>query len=57
MLSYIILGFPPNFFSAKTYLSPKFKMAKTCLSPKFGRYDKKYYLHKEKKKKHYGITT
>ncbi len=49
--------FSRKFFSAKTYLSPKFKMAKTCLSPKFGRYDKKYYLHKEKKKKHYGITT
>ena len=43
--------FSRKFFSVKTYLSPKFKMAKTCLSPKFGRYDKKYYLHKEKKEK------
>lgn len=49
--------FSRKFFSAKTYLSPKFKMAKTYLSPKFGRYGKKYYLHKEKKKKHYGINT
>lgn len=43
--------FSRKFFSAKTNLSPKFKMAKTCLSPKFGQYDKKYYLHKEKKEK------
>ena len=37
--------------------SRKFFSAKTYLSPKFGRYGKKYYLHKEKKKKHYGINT